>query len=169
MITAKYLRSILDYDAPTGIFRWKYRADQMDRVNKRFAGKITGAGKPTRYGHIRIDDQLYRAHRLAWLWMTGEWPKDEIDHKDLDRGNNRWDNLREATGTQNAVNQGKRTDNTSGFKGVCHRPQRRGQWTAQIKIGPKIRYIGIYNCPVAAHLAYVVEANKAYGEFARAA
>ena len=97
-LTAEYVRSILDYDPETGEFRWKHRANVPKRINKRYVGKIAGTSiYPYGRRKIVIDDKPYRSSRLAWLMQTGVWPSYEIDHKDNDPSNDRWDNLRPAT------------------------------------------------------------------------
>jgi len=98
--------------------------------------------------------------------MTGEWPKGEIDHIDLDRANNKWENLREATHSENSANRRVRSDNILGLKGVAF-DKTRGEYRAYIGVNGKRIHLGYSDCPAAAHMAYVVAANKAFGEFAR--
>lgn len=161
ILTAEFVRSAIHYDPATGIITWRSRDDVLPRVNKRFAGKRAAIPLgPDCYPLIRLKGRLYGAHRIIWLYVTGKWPEREIDHRDCDKGNNIWTNLREATPTENKGNQKRRVDNTTGLKGVCYRPKRK-KWTAQIKDGPKIRYLGIFECPVAAHLTWVVAADRA--------
>lgn len=168
MITAKYLRSILKYEPASGEFRWKWRADHSVQTNGRFAGKLTGAGSTTRYGVIRIDDVLYRTHRLAWLYMTGEWPSHDIDHRDLDRSNNRWSNLRLATKSTNGANRKRQKNNQSGYKGVFWSTAA-SKWTAQIAVKGRSKHLGLFADPESAHAAYAAAAKEHFGEFARAA
>jgi hypothetical protein len=72
--------------------------------NARAGDVAGGANNGDRYRRIRVDNQLYQAHRLAWLYMTGEWPSNGIDHINGHRADNRWANLREATQSQNMAN-----------------------------------------------------------------
>jgi hypothetical protein len=157
MITAERLRSLLSYNPETGIFTWRVRRGRI------LAGTVTGGIGSHGYVEIRVDYRLYLAHRLAWLYMTGEWPKETIDHRDLDRTNNRWRNLREATFGQNNTN--RRARGAQGLKGVT---KNRRAYVAQIQVAGRNRYLGSFATPEAAHAAYVA-ASSAHGEFARAA
>src|SRR4051812_10516942 len=111
MLTQERLKELLSYDPLTGVFLWL-----EDRGGKR-AGDVAGCEKRV-YTLISVDDQIYRAHHLAWLYMTGEWPDPFVDHRDLNKHNNIWTNLREATKSQNQANIGLIKSNKSGFKGV---------------------------------------------------
>lgn len=163
-LTARRLRQLLDYDQETGEFVRKVAVS-----NNTKAGDIAGSQDPSDgYVRIRVDLVSYKAHRLAWLWMTGEWPVGDLDHRDLNRANYAWSNLREATESQNVANSPKRRDNKSGWKGV-HWSKQCGRWRADIGVKGKREYLGLYDCPAAAHFAYLSAAAKAFGEFARAA
>ena len=91
-LTAQRLRELLHYDPETGIFCWKN-------------GKIAGASRPDGYCHVRIDGRLYLSHRLAWLYMTGDWPMAQIDHIDRNRSNCAFYNLRDISSKQNHHNR----------------------------------------------------------------
>lgn len=161
MITQKRLREVLTYDPETGIFRWNPGFG-------RNGWPTDVAGSPDGHGYMRIgiDGEKYTASRLAFLWMTDIFPAEDCDHKDGDPANDAWSNLRPATTTQNMQNKRIQSNNSSGFKGIVeHRP---GIWRARIKASGKQLHLGLFNCPVAAHLAYVVAANKHFGIFARA-
>ena len=158
---ADYLRQILFYDADTGVFIW--RQSGMGRRIGDMAGTI-GHG----YRIIMIDWRRYRAHRLAWLYMTGEWAAAEIDHINLDKADNRWSNLRSATRCENMANTCIRSNNTSRLKGVYWH-KRAGKWMASIQADNKQRYLGLFDCPAAAQFAYIIAADKYFGEFARRA
>lgn len=121
---------------------------------------------------ISVDYQIYRGHLLAWLYMAGEWPKSFIDHKDLNKHNNAWDNLREATKSQNMANVGLIKSNKSGLKGVSR--YRAGEaygksWQASIGKDGKSKHLGHFATKEEAHAAYVAAAQNIFGEFARAA
>lgn len=120
------IRSELSYDPETGIFRWK--ASNKGRVVGGIAGGVNTQG----YVVIGFYDKRYYAHRLAWLFAHGEWPKQRIDHIDRNRSNNRISNLRDVSGTVNNFNSGLRSDNQSGHKGVTWCP-RRSNWRAVIR------------------------------------
>ena len=158
-ITVDELKAILRYDPETGEFWW--RVSRKGIRLGRPAGRVTG-----RYRQIGIDGRHYYAHRLAWLYMTGEWPSDDIDHIDGDRLNNRFSNLREASRAQNMANGRTPATNTSGFKGVSFDRQR-GRWQAFIKIDGKTKNLGRFKTPEDAHAAYVAAAHQKSGNFAR--
>jgi HNH endonuclease len=166
MITQEYLKSVLDYNQETGDFIWKQRPDIEGPWNKRYAGKVAGHRNKNGYVRIEIDDVPYWSHRLAWLWMTGEWPPKNIDHKDLIKGNTSWLNLRAATMSQNLANIAKRKDSNQPYKGVYFR-KTRNRWEARIRVGGKKYYLGEFKTAEAAHSAYASAALVHFGEFAR--
>ena len=161
-ITLEYLKSILKYEPDTG--EWTWRVSQSKKIDM---GDNAG-GRKGEYGYllIKIDGKLYRAHILAHFYMTGKWPKDEIDHKDLNNLNNKWLNLREATSSQNKANTKKRIDNTTGFKGVYwHKKSKK--FVASIKLDYKKIHLGLYLNIIDAARSYDRAAIKYFGEFAR--
>ena len=163
MITETRLRELFVYDPLRGSFtRRAYRSP-----NAR-AGDIAGTKDKDGYVQIQIDGKIYKAHRLAWLYMTGDWPRHNIDHADLDTSNNVWANLRPATVAQNAANCGRRPFNTSGFKGVTF-DKKKGRWMAQIQVARRCRHLGYHDTPDLAHAAYALAAREVHGEFARVA
>ena len=176
-LTAEYVRSILDYNPETGEFRWKSRTPEM------FAPGNTSAEANCRawnnknawkliyhssggYNIICIGKKYYKAHRLAWLYMTGEWPEDEIDHRDTDRGNNRWENLREATSSENKCNRRKKSDNTSGVKGVSFHRQS-GKWRVRVQKDGLIKVAVLVSSREEAAVIYECMSMRIHGEFAR--
>ena len=158
-MTQSELRKLLRYNPTTGC--WTWLVSRGGRVVGDPAGQQT-----TECCQIKIDGKLYLAHRLAWLYMVGAWPRDEVDHKNLDRRDNRWDNLREATSGQNNTNKGLQRNNTSGLKGVTwHRATRK--WAAAIRHDKHYMHLGLFDCPAAAYFVYAVNAAELHGEFAR--
>lgn len=160
MLTADRVRELLSYDPKTGVFRWRvYRG----RVAK--AGFV--AGNVTSDGRVRIcvAGRLYLAHRLAWLYTTGKWPTDQIDHKDGDPLNNRWNNLREANRCQNGANR-RDTEGRILPKGVSR--SGRG-FRAEITAEGRRIYLGYYPTVSAAHGVYAAAARDLHGDFARVA
>lgn len=125
-----------------------------------------------RYLLIKILHKKYKAHKLAWFWVTGVWPE-RIDHRNLDKKNNTWNNLREATNSQNAQNTKIMKTNTSGFRGVDQRSHKVGggkykkMWRARIALEGNRITIGTYETAEEASRAYEESAKKMYGEFYR--
>lgn len=107
-LTQSELKDVLKYDPDTGLFTW---------IKGRLKNKLAGSKHVTKnYIIISIRNDAYYAHRLAWLYMSGGWPKNLIDHKDTNGLNNKWINLREASNAQNLRNMKPR--NKSGLKGI---------------------------------------------------
>jgi hypothetical protein len=153
-VTAEYVRSVLNYDAISGRFTWSN-------------GKPAGTRKDSGYIRIIINGSSYYAHRLAWLYMTGEWPAHDIDHKNREPSDNRWSNLRHATRSENNANRPKRANSRGRLKGIYLSGS--GRWTASIRYGGKERYLGSFSTEEDAHAAYVRAAREIFGEFARTA
>jgi hypothetical protein len=174
MLTLAYLKGVLDYDPETGIFTWRERRLEMfdnskksaaracSSWNRRFAGRF--AGTPDKDGYIVIVVQYrqYKAHRLAWFYMKGEWPADEIDHWDLDVANNKWLNLREATGSQNHANLS--SIGSTGFKGVTAKGKK---FYVRIKKNGETHCLGTFDRAEEAAVRYDDAATAMFGEFAR--
>ena len=151
------LKSLYSYDPETGMFV----ATQKRKAWA--AGRV--AGHRSKYTMILIDRKKYRAHRLAWLYMTGEWPSGQIDHINGDKHDNRFCNLRVVTASGNSQNIWKpRSDNVSKLKGVSWR-ERNKKWHATIRVDGKARHLGYFDSANAAHAAYVL-AKKQYHPFA---
>lgn len=162
-LTAEQLRSLLRYSPRTGLFIWLVASGPRSKI-----GAIAGYwGKNGGYVHISVAGHLYKAHRLAWLYMTGTWPPDEVDHRNLLKWDNRWRNLRAATRVLNMGNLGSRKNNKSGIKGVCWSKQRL-RWVAQIgKAGGGRVNLGHFGTKEEAASAYASAALKKWGAFAR--
>jgi hypothetical protein len=129
------------------------------------AGSVAGSVNSRGYRGIKINGRQYQSSRLAFLYMRGEWPSGEIDHKNRDRLDNRFDNLRESSRSQNMANKDKRSDNTSGVHGVYWRSAA-GRWLATIQVAGKRRHVGQFSNKYAAARAYDKAALEAWGEFA---
>ena len=152
------LRELLHYDEDTGEFRW------LERVARRIErGDVAGIVDQG-YRRITIQGRHYRAHHLAWLYMTGKWCSQVIDHRDGNGSNNRWVNLRPATKSQNSANKRLYRNNACGLKGVC---RERSRWRAAINKNGRRFHLGNFLTPEDAHAAYVKAARKLFGEFAR--
>lgn len=160
-LTLRRLRQLLTYDMTSGVLRWTKNCPQ-----KQFSGCEAGTIKPSGYRLVRIDGQYYRSHRLAWFLVKGKWPPRDIDHKDTDKANNKWENLRLASESQNVANSKPWARKTLP-KGVYKRAD--GRYVAQIKKDRKSHWLGSYATPDAAHAAYAKAAARLHGKFARAA
>jgi hypothetical protein len=153
-LTQENLRKILHYDRETGVFTWLARRSGVKY------GKAVGSMKDG-YLVIRVHRRLYRAHRLAWLYMTGDWPSEQIDHIDGNRANNSWKNLREADYFVNAQNERKaRSNSKTGFLGVIWS---KGKFQAEITVGRKSKYLGRFSSAAEAHDVYL-KAKRALHE-----
>lgn len=161
-LTAEKLRELLHYNQRTGVFTWKVSCRGIQ------AGSVAGCVAIKKDGHqyvvIRIN-KLYYAHRLAYMWMTGQFPIKLVDHKDGNGTNNRWKNIRPASSRQNSHNSKISSTNTSGFKGV--HPNGSGLWVAQIKIDGRTKTLGTFDTAEEAARAYDFEAAACHGKFAR--
>lgn len=141
-LSADFVREALSYDHLSGKLFWKHRPmhhfasmRSYKSFNTKYAGKEAftsddGAG----YCQGRINNVSLRAHVVAFLIFTGEWPSGEIDHANGDRSDNRWENIRNVTRTENARNNAMRSDNTSGVTGVVWHNQMKKWW---VRLGNK--------------------------------
>ncbi len=166
MIDAGKLRGLLDYLPSLGTFIWRKRPDATKTWNTRFANRIAGARRPDGYVIIAINGKRYHAHRLAWLWVYGEWPKGQLDHANGSKADNRISNLRLATVSQNIANTRTRIDNAAGIKGI-HFDKRRNKWLAQICKDGQRYYLGRYKSSNEARAVYARKAVELFGPFAR--
>lgn len=156
MTTQQRLKELLTYNPNTGDFiRNKVCSPRQQK------GDVAGTIKKG-YVSIKIDYKDYKAHRLAWLYMTGEWPEYEIDHIDEVKSNNRWSNLREATRSQNAAARTS-SSNSAGLRGVEQISS--GKWRASLFVNRTRIYIGTFLTKEDAHKAYIEEKEKRFGEF----
>lgn len=161
MISQERLQEVLDYNPETGLFHWKVRTGPRAMV-----GAVAGCVQANGYVKISFGGKDYLAHRLAFLWMVGSWPEDQVDHINLARSDNRWCNLRESNQNENMSNRTKQINNTSGFKGVTFE-KKTGAWKAGIGVEGRFINLGRFPTPESAHLAYIAAAKKYHRGFAR--
>jgi hypothetical protein len=138
-ISQEYLKSILNYNPDTGIFTWKINKSIGTKSND-IAGAINDKG----YVKISINSKGHSAHRLAWLYMNGVYPPNQIDHINKVRSDNRFKNLRLATNKQNQENTSIRKDNSSGTTGINWRKDLE-KWQVRIQSHGKRITVGIYS------------------------
>jgi hypothetical protein len=139
MVTQERLKELLHYDPETGVFVWTARRSGV-RVDS-IAGCVYSPSGTNEYRAIKVEGSQYQAHRLAWLYIYGNFPEDQIDHIDGDGLNNRISNLRDVTHQENGRNQKKPSTNTSGIIGVSWNAQE-NKWVAHIKINRKYKRLG---------------------------
>lgn len=158
-LTAERLRELLHYDPETSLFTWRNDAGRWGRIK---AGSVAGSPNEDGYIRIGIDGGLYRAHRLAFLYMTGAWPTADVDHKFGIRSDNRWSEIRDATHAQNLQNRrSPQANSKSGLLGVSWH---NGRPRAQIRVGGIPVHLGYFDTPELAHAAYL-EAKARHHEF----
>jgi hypothetical protein len=161
--SVELIKTLLEYSPETGIFYWK-----DNRGAKGCKGKQAGT-LSRGYINIHINGKDFRAHRLAWLFVTEEDPAEkQIDHINGNKSDNRFVNLRLATNSQNACNRSTSKRNKSGFKGVSY-SRKNEAWKADARIDGIAHHLGYFATPELAHLAYCEAIKKLHGEFARAA
>ena len=151
MLTQQRLKDVLTYDQTTGRFTWLVAPNGRIHV-----GQIAGNLNPYGYIQIKIDRVLYRAHRLAWLYMTGRWPSQHIDHRNRVRHDNVWLNLRDTSRTFNNQNLGeaKSGNQSTGLLGVSQRNKGAG-FQARITADGEKKWLGTFPTAELAHAAYV--------------
>jgi hypothetical protein len=159
MLSQAELKQYVDYDPSSGVFT------RLRSAGGHPVGEIMGG--PDLYGYILIGikGKRYKAHRLAFLYMSGSFPTGDVDHINRNPADNRWANLREATRQQNVANGGARRNNKCGLRGVCYSAK---GWKAQIKVNGRNSHIGYFKTALAAHDAYLVAAKTHFGDFAAA-
>jgi len=148
-MTAQALRQIVSYDPATGLLV------RIKACGRRFpAGSAVGSVDPRGYVDAQIQGCRDYAHRFIWLYVTGAWPEDEIDHRNGVKSDNRWANLREATGVLNQQNKRHAQSNSStGLRGVLVSSP--GRYCARIRVNGVNKHLGSYPTPEAAHAAYI--------------
>lgn len=162
-ISQEELKEVLDYNPDTGVFRWKiYRASNAK------VGDVAGCiHKVNGYHEIGYNYQVYKAHRLAWIYAYGSIPEYiQIDHIDGNRANNRISNLRPCSNAENQKNRKIGKDNTSGYKGVSWNT-RLGKWVVNVGLNNKRIYLGGYVDKAEAITVHKTFCEEHHGKFYR--
>jgi hypothetical protein len=149
-LTAARLREVIEYTPETGTFTWRHKRGPR-------CGEAGAICSDTQYRRISVDSRLYLAHRLAWLYMTGSWPECAIDHKNGERADNRFENLRDVSLKENVQNRRlKSVNSSSGFLGVSVSENYKGalRFKASIMYEDKRIYIGRFATAEEASAAY---------------
>lgn len=137
-LTQERLKEFLHYDQETGVFRWRFARSMHQKPWDEAGGKDNHG-----YTKIMLMRKMHKAHRLAWLYVTGNFPDGQVDHINGIRSDNTIKNLRIVTNKQNAENMAIRTSNTSGFRGVSFH-KRSGMYEAFITHNQKKKFLGMF-------------------------
>lgn len=148
MLTQAELQQYLHYNPETGLFTWIKKKAAWQK-----AGSPAGSVHHEGYVVIGFNNKTYPAHRLAWLFIYGKFPKNEIDHINRIRTDNRIKNLRTVTTQQNQFNITKRNNTTSKYIGVSWNNKLQ-KYISQIQINKQKIYLGMYDSEHDAHIAY---------------
>lgn len=156
------LLEVVSYDPETGIFTWRKPTSVRVKV-----GDV--CGQVDRHGHrlINVDGWRYMAHRIAWFYVHGSWPAQEIDHINLSRDDNRIANLREANRAENNRNVGLKRHNKLGVKGVHRHSQAKHKFVAAITVDGRSRYLGMFDTAEEAHACYERASEQYHGTYGR--
>ena len=159
ILTQSHLKELIHYCQDAGTFT---------RIKSPYKAKIgvikTIANSSAGYFQIMLNGKPYKAHRLAWLYIHGNFPENDTDHINGIRTDNRLVNIREATHAENMQNVGLTCANTSGYKGVSYHKSR-GKWYVRISIDGKQKNLGYFNTPESASQAYEESAKIHHAEF----
>ncbi len=154
MLDHSYLLSVLSYSRRTGQFKW--RVSRKSRGGMKEPGDIAGYVGSRGYVRLVLDGVEYPAHRLAWFYVNGSWPDADIDHRNGNRSDNRWCNLRLARGSFNQENRRVASASCkSGLLGAWPASDRSKGWRSAIKVGSRVKFLGYFDTAEAAHAAYV--------------
>ena len=161
-LSQETLKRLIHYDPITGYFTHRTQTGRHLCGDRAEFKALTNSGL-----RINILGKKYEPNRLAFLYMEGSLPEDSVwvDHEDTNRLNNAWLNLRKCTVAQNNHNAGLRCDNTSGIKGVVWVATRQ-KWQAQVYLGRKHHYFGMFSDKEEARQAVQKGRHKLHGEFA---
>lgn len=160
LITQDELKRVIFYDPKSGLLTWIVSPSRSVR-----AGSLAGSiNKSDGYVKVKVNGRLYFGHRLAVLYMTGEWP-DHTDHANAIKSDNRWSNLRVCSSLENAWNKSKQHNNTSGFVGVtwCKKSMK---WKPSLSVRGKRINLGYWDDIELADLIVREARNKYHGEYA---
>ena len=154
MITYEEANRLLEYNAETGVLTWKVHQGRA------FIGKPAGHSRSDGYLRLKTGGKMYLLHRLVWLLYTGSFPEGELDHINQIKTDNRIENLREVTRSENMKNT-KSSKNTSGYRGVVW-DKDRSKWTATVSKDSKRMHIGQFNTALEASIAYEEKSRELF-------
>ncbi len=158
------IQAALVYHKRSGTLTWLTRTDRPVWWNTRYAGQPAGTRHPTGYLTVKLNERVYYAHVLAYVLVHSTWPPRglDIDHRNRNRADNRWTNLRLATRSQNLANSRKHRDGSNFFKGVTTSGNR---FQARICVEGKRYHLGYFDTAQDASNAYVFAASLHFQEF----
>lgn len=160
-----YLKERLHYDPSTGVFIWNAHATLPKKWNTRYAGTPAGWVHASLRGYRKITISLRKTHylasRLAWFYVTGSWPSDQLDHINHDSLDNRFENLREVSNAENSKNRAREVRNKSGVAGVRFR-KHVGKWECSIGVDGRAIHGGRF-ATLEEAVAERKELEKTYG------
>lgn len=160
-LSGETVRSLFFYDFSTGALHW---IDRPHARSAKRAGDIAGGKKPNGRWCITIEGVSYQRSNLVWIFHHDFLPDAEIDHENRVADDDRIENLREATRSQQLVNRGVMGHNTSGFRSVYFDPRKK-RWAARVSIFGKRKRLGSYDTAEEAAAVADRAGREAYGEF----
>jgi len=166
MIDYQLAKALFDYNPESGELTWRVQTNATPKGKAAGTVRKHKVDRYTSYINVTILGDPYKAHRIIWLMQTGKWPEKHIDHIDGNGLNNKWSNLREATASQNAMNQRVRSDSASGIKGVSY-DKARNVWYVYIDVDKKRKHLGRYETKDEAAAARLAAEKIYHGEYAR--
>jgi hypothetical protein len=154
ILTLEQFKQILSYDPEDGTFTWLVNRHSRVRIGQAVGSPVGKRG----YLSTRIAGRNYYLHRIAWLWMTGQWPRATVDHIDGNRGNNRFKNLRDVSQAAQRQNiyRSMRKDGLLG----AHYDARDKVWVAQISVSGCYKRLGSFSTEKEAHAVYIAAKRK---------
>lgn len=161
----KILKQLFSYNKFTGKLTWNALKGIDGRPNTQWVGQETGQVMGDGYRYLDFMGKRRLVHRVIWKWMTGKDPIDEIDHKNNNRSDNRWKNLRETDHSCNNHNVPCKSHNSSGIKGV--KQTESGKWNAVIRKNDIQYFLGSFPTAKLAISAHALAAKRFYGKMAR--
>lgn len=161
-LTYEEVHRLFEYEPASGLLirRVSVRGSRFKPGDS--VGYCTGSG----HLGVQVDGKGYLVHRVIWLLQTGKWPEAEVDHVNGVGSDNRWLNLREATHAENGRNLKKKSNNSSGYAGVCWNKDCQ-KWMARITLHGTGYHLGLYDTPEDAAQAYNGAAAIVFGEWQR--
>lgn len=160
-LEVEQLDALFVYDPFTGSLKWR-----TTKGSRAQAGSEVGYNHGPGYRRVEIDGVGYMVHRIIWCMVYREWPTFFVDHENLDKADNRLDNLRPATRSQNAYNRPRACNNTSGVKGVSWHKQKQ-QWYARVAHAGKTVFAKAFDFLEDAERAVIAIRYKLHKEYAR--